>query len=253
MLNWLRDFFGKKKNAGTEGSVAKAKEFAKLIGYRFRNIDLLLQALKHRSFLPQVNERRVSSNERLELLGDSVLGLLVTEALYLRYPAKEEGDITAMKSLLVSRKILVRFARQLDLGRYVLMSEAEERSGGRTRPSIISDTFEAVIGAIYLDGGIAPARAFVEAVVLKEMDPILNEEQHKNFKSLLLEYSQSRNLGVPFYAIRSEEGPDHDKIFTVEVRIQNRTVGVGVGNSKKRAEQNAAQNALEKLQETVVK
>ncbi|MDZ7289776.1 MAG: ribonuclease III [candidate division KSB1 bacterium] len=252
MFSWLRNFFRQKSCAGREGSEAKAKAFAKLIRYRFRNRDLLLQALKHRSYLPQVNERRVNSNERLELLGDAVLGLLVTEALYRRYPSKEEGDITAMKSLLVSRKILARFARQLNLGRYVLMSEAEERSGGRTRPSIISDTFEAVIGAIYLDGGIAPARTFVESIVLKEMDDILNEEQHKNFKSLLLEYSQSRNLGVPFYAIRSEEGPDHDKIFTVEVRIQNRIVGVGVGNSKKRAEQNAAQNALEKLHDAAV-
>jgi ribonuclease-3 len=253
MLSLLKELFRKKNHTGEDEVEASAKKFAKLIGYRFRNLDLLLQALKHRSYLPQVNQRRVHSNERLELLGDSVLGLLVTDALFHRFPAKEEGEITAMKSLLVSRKILARFARQLDLGRYVLMSEAEERSGGRTRPSIISDTFEAVIGAIYLDGGLAPARAFIAAHVLREVDPILNEEQHKNFKSLLLEYSQSRNLGVPFYAIRSEEGPDHDKIFTVEVRIQNRTVGVGVGNSKKRAEQNAAQNALEKLQEAVTK
>jgi ribonuclease-3 len=249
MLNWLRGFFREKKYAGGEGSGANAKEFAQLIGYRFRQLDLLQQALKHRSFLPQVNERRVSSNERLELLGDAVLGLVVTEALYHRFPDKEEGEITAMKSLLVSRKILARFARQLDLGRFILMSEAEERSGGRTRPSIISDTFEAVIGAIYIDGGLERARAFVDAVVLREIDPILNEEQHRNFKSLLLEYSQSHNLGVPSYAIRSEEGPDHDKIFTVEVRIQNRMVGVGVGNSKKRAEQNAAQNALEQLRQ----
>jgi ribonuclease-3 len=253
MLNLLKELFRKKNHTGRDGVEANAKKFSKLIGYRFRNLDLLRQALKHRSYLPQVNERRVHSNERLELLGDAVLGLLVTDALFHRFPAKEEGEITAIKSLLVSRKILARFARQLELGRYVLMSEAEERSGGRTRPSIISDTFEAVVGAIYLDGGIEPARAFIESVILKEIDPILNEEQHKNFKSLLLEYSQSRNLGVPFYAIRAEEGPDHDKIFTVEVRIQNHTVGVGVGNSKKRAEQNAAQNALEKLQEGVVK
>lgn len=253
MLSLLRELFRKKYSTERDGVEANAKKFAQLIGHHFRNIDLLLQALKHRSYLPQVNERRVHSNERLELLGDAVLGLVVTDALFRRFPTKEEGEITAMKSLLVSRKILARFARQLDLGRYVLMSEAEERSGGRTRPSIISDTFEAVIGAIYLDGGIEPARTFVNAVVLKEIDPILNEEQHKNFKSLLLEYSQSRNLGVPFYAIRSEEGPDHEKIFTVEVRIQNRATGVGVGNSKKRAEQNAAQNALEKLLETVTK
>jgi ribonuclease-3 len=252
MLRWLRSFYRKKDLAEGAGSEANLKEFSKLIGHRFRRLDLLRQALKHRSILPQVKEDRVHSNERLELLGDAVLGLVVTEALYHRFPDKEEGDITAMKSLLVSRKILARFARQLDLGRFVLMSEAEERSGGRARLSIISDTFEAVIGAIYLDGGLERARVFIEAVVLKEIDTILQEEQHRNFKSLLLEYSQSQNFGVPSYVIRSEEGPDHDKIFTVEVRIQNRTVGVGVGNSKKRAEQNAAQDALEKLQSVAV-
>jgi ribonuclease-3 len=257
MLSWLRDLYRKKRQPGGEGSEANAKEFAKLIGYRFHRFELLRQALKHRSFLPQVNERRVHSNERLELLGDAVLGLVVTEALFHRFPDKEEGEITAMKSLLVSRKILARFARQLDLGRFILMSEAEERSGGRMRPSIISDTFEAVIGAVYLDGGLERAKAFVEDIVLKEIDTILNEEQHRNFKSLLLEYSQSRNLGVPFYNICSAEGPDHDKIFTVEVKIQNRTVGVGVGNSKKRAEQKAAQNALSQidrlLQQSLIK
>lgn len=248
MLNWLRTFL-KKKQSGGEGSGTDAKKCAKHIGYRFRRLELLQQALKHRSYLPQVNERRVCSNERLELLGDAVLGLVVTEALYHRFPDKEEGDITAMKSLLVSRKILARFARQLDLGRFISMSEAEERSGGRSRPSIISDTFEAVIGAVYIDGGLGSARTFIEAVVLKEIEPILNEEQHRNFKSLLLEYSQRYNLGVPTYAVRSEEGPDHDKIFTIEVRVQNRMVGVGAGNSKKRAEQSAAQNALERLQQ----
>jgi ribonuclease-3 len=252
MLNWLRIFRKKKQHSGGEGSGADAREFAKHIGCGFRRLELLQQALKHRSYLPQANERRVSSNERLELLGDAVLGLVVTEALYHRFPDKEEGEITAMKSLLVSRKILARFARQLDLGRFILMSEAEERSGGRSRPSIISDTFEAVIGAIYIDGGLMPARAFIEAVVLKEIEPILGEEQHRNFKSLLLEYSQRYNLGVPTYAVRSEEGPDHDKIFTVEVRVQNRMVGVGAGNSKKRAEQSAAQNALARLQQNAI-
>ncbi|MDZ7344156.1 MAG: ribonuclease III [candidate division KSB1 bacterium] len=252
MLKWLRILGKQKQHGGEEESDTEARKCAKHIGYRFRRIELLEQALKHRSYLPQVNERRVSSNERLELLGDAVLGLVVTEALYHRFPDKEEGEITAMKSLLVSRKILARFARQLDLGRFILMSEAEERSGGRSRPSIISDTFEAVIGAIYIDGGLESARAFIEAVVLNEIEPILNEEQHRNFKSLLLEYSQRYNLGVPTYAVRSEEGPDHDKIFTVEVRVQNRMVGVGAGNSKKRAEQSAAQNALERLQQNTI-
>lgn len=248
MLSLLRQFFTRRngKTGGT-GSAAQIKEFCKTIDYRFRRAELLVQALKHRSYLPQVNERRSHSNERLELLGDAVLGLVVTEYLYRKFPEKEEGDITAIKSLLVSRKILTRIARKLDLGKFVLMSESEDFSGGRVRPSIIADAYEAVIGAVYLDGGIEQARTFIKQTLLSEMEQILSEEQHRNFKSILLELSQSRNMGTPYYNVLSEEGPDHNKIFTVEVRIQNRTMGMGVGNSKKRAEQNAAQHALSQL------
>ncbi len=247
MLQQLQRLFlwnGKPQGAA---SAVQIKEFCKLIGYHFRHHELITQALKHRSYLPQVNERRSRSNERLELLGDAVLGLVVTEYLYHKFPEKEEGDITAIKSLLVSRKILTRIARKLDLGKFILMSESEELAGGRLRPSIIADAYEAVTGAIYLDGGLAAARNFVKQTLLSDMDQILSEEQHRNFKSMLLELSQSRNLGTPYYNVLSEEGPDHNKIFTVEVRIQNRTMGLGVGNSKKRAEQNAAQHALAQL------
>lgn len=225
----------------------RSNEIAKTIGYRFRRRDLLVQALKHRSYLPQVNEHRACSNERLELLGDAVLGLIVTDYLYRRYPEKEEGDITAAKSLLVSRKILTRIARNLDLGRFILMSDSEDHAGGRKRPSILADTFEALIGAIFLDGGLLHARGFIERTLLKEMDAILSEEQHRNFKSLLLEFAQSHSLGTPYYKVIAEEGPDHEKTFTVEVVIQNRTLGVGAGHSKKRAEQEAAQQALAQL------
>ncbi|RME00128.1 MAG: ribonuclease III [Calditrichaeota bacterium] len=219
----------------------------KQIGYRFVHTELLEQALKHRSVLPALNQSRVQSNERLELLGDAVLGLLVTEFLFKSYPEKEEGELTAMKSLLVSRKILAGMANELDLGSFLLLSDSEIKSGGRHRQSIVADALEALIGAIYLDSGLEAARQFIVNKVLKNYEHILNEEQNKNFKSILLEYAQSKNLGAPFYIIRSEDGPDHNKVFTVEVKIQNKTVGVGVGNSKKRAEQKAAQNALEKL------
>lgn len=247
MLLRLRQLFSRNGKNGGAPHAAQIKEFCKLIGYRFRRRELITQALKHRSYLPQVNERRSYSNERLELLGDSVLGLVVTEYLYRKFPEKEEGDITAIKSLLVSRKILTRIARKLNLGRFLFMSESEDQAGGRLRPSIIADAYEAVIGAVYLDGGLDPARRFVKQSLLCDMEQILSEEQHRNFKSILLELSQSRNLGTPYYNVLSEEGPDHNKIFTVEVRIQNRTMGMGVGNSKKRAEQNAAQHALAQL------
>lgn len=217
------------------------------IGYVFQERSLLEKALKHRSILPALNQNRVESNERLELLGDSVLGLVVTEFLFRKLPEKEEGDLTAMKSLLVSRRILARVANELQLGNFLLLSESEIKSGGKKRPSIIADALEALIGAIYLDGGIDAARTFIVKKVLRDYNRILHEEQLQNFKSILLEYSQSKNLGAPFYIIRSEEGPDHNKLFTVEVKIQNKTVGVGIGNSKKRAEQNAAQDAVKKM------
>jgi ribonuclease-3 len=247
MLKWLQHLRSLLRRREQQPSILWGNDIAKTIGYRFRRKDLLVQALKHRSYLPQVNEHRACSNERLELLGDAVLGLVVTEFLYRKFPEKEEGDITAAKSLLVSRKILTRIARNLNLGRFILMSDSEDHAGGRTRPSILADTFEALIGAMFLDGGLLVARIFIEHTLLREMDAILSEEQHRNFKSLLLEFSQSHNLGTPYYSVVAEEGPDHEKIFTVEVKIQNRTMGVGTGYSKKRAEQEAAQQALAQL------
>ena len=248
MRNWITQIFKRTHQAGGSENVERVRQCMKSVGHRFRRKELLIQALKHRSFLPQVHEQRVSSNERLELLGDAVLGLIVTEDLHRHFPEKEEGEITAIKSLLVSRKILSRVARSFNLGEFILMSESEDRSGGRVRPSIIADAFEAIVGAIYLDGGLKKARAFVRRTLLCEMDQILSEEQHRNFKSMLLELAQGRNLGTPHYIVLSEDGPDHNKLFTVEVRIQNHPMGIGSGNSKKRAEQRAAQNALAQLQ-----
>lgn len=250
MLAWIRRFF-KARSKEQPAMVARLQidkeELFRALGYKFSKLSLLEQALKHRSVLPALSERRVDSNERLELLGDAVLGIVVTEFLYTAYPEKEEGELTSMKSLLVSRKVLARVANKLGLGKFVFLSEAEVRSGGRSRPSIVADALEATIGAIYLDGGLDAARSFILHRVLNNYEAILNEDVYKNFKSILLEYSQSRNLGAPFYIIRSEDGPDHNKMFTVEVRIQNKPIGVGIGNSKKRAEQKAAQDALEKL------
>jgi ribonuclease-3 len=247
MFKWLSRLFGRKSKSHRVNPSLLNAELSSIVGYSFANPNLLVQALKHRSFLPEVNEMRVQSNERLELLGDSVLGLVVTESLYHRFPQKEEGEITMIKSLLVSRKVLSSCCRDMRLGEYILLSESEENSGGRDRPSILADTFEAIIGAIYLDGGLPAARKFVGDHLLQQMESTLNDEGHRNFKSILLEYAQSRNLGAPVYSIRSQEGPDHDKWFTIEVKIQNQIMGVGEGNSKKIAEQHAARNALEKL------
>ena len=217
------------------------------INYVFNNKYYVIQALKHRSFLSITNESRLLSNERLELLGDAVLGMVVVEHLFHRFPTKEEGKLTAMKSLLVSSKIFARVARQVGLGEVILLNEAEEKAGGRDRPSILADTFEAITGAIYLDGGLNKAVAFINEKLLSRIDEIVSEERNKNFKSILLEYSQGNNFGVPRYRVKKEEGPDHDKLFTIEVSIKDEALGIGKGNSKKDAEQIAAKNALKKI------
>ncbi len=218
------------------------------IHYSFSNKQLITQALKHRSYLAVTNESRLHSNERLELLGDAVLGLVVTEHLYKKFPEKEEGDLTAIKSLVVSRKILARMANtSLHLGQYLLLNDAEEKSGGRKRPSIVADALEAVIGAIYLDGGLQAAIQFIQQFILNELSTIITEERNKNFKSMLLEYSQSKSYGLPVYFVTREEGPDHNKVFTIQVKVNDQVLGVGTGNSKKFAEQMAAKNALKKL------
>ncbi|MBN1153721.1 ribonuclease III [candidate division KSB1 bacterium] len=217
------------------------------LDYQFKNKDVLIQALKHRSFLAVTGESRLYSNERLELLGDSVLGIIVTEHLYKKYPEKEEGDLTSMKSLIVSRKILARTANNLNLGKYILLNDAEKKAGGRHRPSIVADAFEALTGAIYLDGGLMEAIKFIHSFLLVDLSDLLTEEQNQNYKSMLLEYSQSQNYGLPVYVVKKETGPDHNKTFTIEVRVNDSIRGIGIGNSKKKAEQIAAKNALKKL------
>ena len=247
MLNWIKLSFKKLFGFYKELPRIDFQSLRETLGYSFNNEELFEQALKHRSFLPITQENRIYSNERLELLGDSVLGLVVVEFLFKKYPEKEEGDLTSMKSLIVSRRILARISRAIRLGQFILVSESEEKSGGRSRASINSDALEAVIGAIYIDGGLEKAREFIHEKILSNSEEIISRELHQNFKSMLLEYSQSRNLGLPYYHVQSVDGPDHEKIFTIEVKIQDTVLGRGVANSKKRAEQLAAREALRNL------
>ena len=217
------------------------------IAYRFQDQELLVEALKHRSYLAESGEDRLQSNERLELLGDSVLGMLVTEHLFHSFPEGEEGTLTTMKSLLVSRRVLSSVGKSIDLGQFIMLNQAEEKAGGRNRSSIISDAFEAVIGAVYLDGGLDAARQTVTKLVLSKLEKILAEEQHQNYKSMLLEYCQGKGMIGPVYRVTREEGPDHQKVFTVAVKVDDSALGIGKGNSKKKAEQWAAKEALNQL------
>jgi len=187
------------------------------------------------------------SNERLEFLGDSVLGLVTSEFLYRQHPDEHEGQLTKTKSLLVSKAILSRRALAMGLGRFVLMSHSEVESGGRQRLSILADAFESVVGAVYLDQGFEAARTFIHRWLLKDSREIAADKRHTNYKSHLQEYVQSTFHTHPVYRIRSEVGPDHSKQFLVEVMVGKRMLGAGKGRNKKEAEQAAARDALERV------
>jgi len=223
------------------------EQLCRLIEYRFASQELLLKALKHRSYLVVSGEDRLQSNERLELLGDAVLGLVVTDYLYQKFPEAEEGVLTNYKSLLVNRANLARVANKFDLGDYLLMNEAEEKAGGRSRVSILSDALEALLGAVYLDGGLNPAAKIIQLHITEGLEDLLAEGTMQNHKSLLLEHCQRESLNGPTYVIESEQGPDHNKTFTVAVIVDGERFGLGTGRSKKIAEQMAAKEALIRL------
>jgi ribonuclease-3 len=221
--------------------------FFRATGVRFRNVRMLRQALTHRSHLGEAAESHTKTNERMEFLGDSVLELVVNDFLYHGYPESREGDLTKMRSLLVSRAILARRAREIGLGAFLLLSDAEDDSGGRDRESILADGYEAVIGAIYLDRSLAEVRAFIHRTLLASAASILADETHLNFKSLLQEHVQAASRNQPRYRVRSESGPDHEKVFLVDVLVKGEVLGTGSGKNKKEAEQEAARRALHRL------
>ncbi|MDH4222896.1 MAG: ribonuclease III [candidate division Zixibacteria bacterium] len=217
------------------------------LGYRFTNSALLVEALTHRSSLKETGKERNSSYERLEFLGDAVLGLVVSRYLFKNFPNKDEGELTKIKATLVSEANLSRKAKLISLGRFLYLSSDEEKSGGKSRHSILSDSYEAILGAIFLDGGIIEAEKFIQSHLLKNIKETSEDKSLHNYKGELLEFLQAKAEGIPKYDILEEEGPDHQKIFTVGVFSRNRKLGTGSGASKKEAEQNAAKMALEGL------
>lgn len=219
------------------------------LGYTFRDRSLLSNALLHRSHVHVTGQQRESSNERLEFLGDAVLGLVANEELYHRFPDRSEGDLTKMKSLLVCGARLSEVAIESDLGAHVRMSRSEAATGGRQRSSILADTTEALIGAVYLDGGLQSARDVINRVVLRGSDSVLARRSLRNYKSRLQELIQSRYKSPPRYKVMQVAGPDHDRVFQVSVSFNGEVLGTGEGRNKKTAEQKAAQVALAKLEE----
>jgi ribonuclease III len=235
----------------TRGSAPKrgplnAKDLATRLGYRFRDASHLERALTHRSSLAK-NRHTSASNERLEFLGDSVLGFLMTEELYKRFPDGSEGTLTRVKSHIVSRDRLAEESLRIGLGDALILGAGEEQSGGRRRHSILADAYEALLGAIYLDGGVDAARRFVAGGLFKRIGKFVDYKQQQNYKSWLLEHVQSEGGRAPLYRVSAESGPDHAKVFTIDVVVRSQIVGSGNGNSKKRAEQAAAKNALERM------
>ncbi|HXS83060.1 MAG TPA: ribonuclease III [Methylomirabilota bacterium] len=251
--SWLKELFARPVESSRERVLGAQEqrvlsEFCRQYGLPFKDLALLKLALTHRSYLSVTGQGPRESNERLEFLGDSVLGLVTSEFLYRRHPDEHEGQLTKTKSLLVSKAILSRRALRIGLGRFVLMSHSEVESGGRQRLSILADAFESVIGAVYLDQGFEPAREFIHKHLLAESDAITSDKRHTNYKSHLQEYVQNAFRTHPVYRIRSEYGPDHSKHFMVEVIVGKRTLGEGRGHNKKEAEQAAARDALEKVE-----
>ncbi len=213
-----------------------------VIGYRFTKDELLKTALTHSSYANEV-KKGTPYNERLEFLGDSVLSIVVSDYLFLHFKHLPEGELTKLRASLVCERTLCEFARSIELGKYMLFGRGEDASGGRERPSILSDAFEAVIAAIYLDGGIEAAREFVLRFIKKQLES-KRTSPFKDYKTALQEIIQQNKEETVNYCLVEESGPDHDKRFTVEVRLNSNVIGRGTGRSKKDAEQHAAKEAL---------
>ena len=212
----------------------------------FKDQALLTQAFTHRSYLNE-NPRAQVSNERLEFLGDSVLSLLTSTELFRRFPNLPEGDLTSLRSALVRTETLAALSAKLHYGDYLLLSRGEEKSGGRTNTSLLADTFESVLGAVYLDQGLDVAGQFLAAHLFPLIDAMAQNGTKFDFKSRLQEITQRENKLSPVYKVLQESGPDHDKLFTVGVYLKADLLSSANGKSKQEAEQNAAKLALDKL------
>ncbi len=221
---------------------SKIGRFEETIGYTFKNKDLIWEALSHSSFANEYKKGR-HSNERLEFLGDSVLSIVISEHLFKYFRHLPEGDLTKIRASLVCEKALFEFAGQIHLGDFILLGKGEENTGGRNRPSIVSDAFEAVIAAVFLDGGMNAAKEYVLGFIPKELDKN-SVKNLQDYKTILQEIIQRNPEERVEYVLRDESGPDHDRHFVVEVCLNNNVIGHGEGHSKKQAEQQAAKEAL---------
>lgn len=221
------------------------RELEEVINYKFNDSTLLKRALTHTSYANEHRKMNIKHNERLEFLGDAVLELISSEFLFEKYPDKPEGELTKLRASMVCEPTLALCAKDWNMGKYLLLGKGEEANGGRKRDSIVSDAVEALIGAIYLDGGIANAKDFVHNYILKDIE---NKKLFYDSKTILQEIIQGQNFGEVKYELLREEGPDHDKCFYVALKIDDRVIAEGSGHTKKAAEQQAAYKAIHILQ-----
>lgn len=219
----------------------RIEEFEKIIGYSFRNKSLISEALTHSSYANEHRLNYISNNERLEFLGDAVLEISISEYLYNRYPDEPEGYLTKMRASIVCEPTLALCSKDIRLGEFLLLGKGEELTGGRERKSITSDAFEAVIGAIYLDGGFANAKEFIDKFILAD---IKDKQLFYDSKTILQEIVQAKGDKNLVYKLVGENGPDHNKQFEVNAMLGDEIVGKGIGRTKKAAEQEAAYNAI---------
>ena len=221
------------------------KDLEKAIGYQFKNISLLQNALSHSSYANERWHDSLRSNERLEFLGDSILGMVTAEYLYRNFPDRPEGELTRMRADMVCEQALATVAERIGLGQHLLLGNGEEQGGGRKRDSILADAVESVIAACFLDGGMDAARNFINTFVLTEVP--VKRLRNVDYKTALQELVQQKKNQTLAYVLSGESGPDHDKQFCVNVMLNGTVVGSGSGTSKKRAEQDAAKSAIANL------
>ncbi|NLH01487.1 MAG: ribonuclease III [Clostridiales bacterium] len=221
-------------------------ELERKLEYQFKDRTLLLTALSHSSYANENKGSGLMSNERLEFLGDSVLGQVVASHLYLSYPKMPEGQMTRLRAELVCEQSLYEVAKTLELGKFIRLGKGEEHTGGRQRESILADAVEAIIAALYLDGGIEAAKKFIDKYILADLD-VGEIHTMSDYKTALQEYVQRRSGQTISYELISESGPDHKKTFTMQVLLNDKPIGIGSGHTKKEAEQCAAKNGLEEI------
>ncbi|MBC8579432.1 MULTISPECIES: ribonuclease III [Zhenhengia] len=229
-------------------SPKKLMELEKIIGYQFNNTNNLKEAITHRSFANEHRNHQMKDNERLEFLGDAILDLIISKYLFDKYPVMPEGDLSKVRASIVCEGSLAKTARNIDLGAFILLGKGEEMTGGRTRNSILADAFEAVTGAIFVDGAFEDVVKFLQTTLIENVDSLSVEDLYTDYKTILQENIQKESMQPLHYEVVDEKGPDHDKDFYVAVYHGELCLGKGIGKSKKEAEQQAAKTALKALE-----